>query len=233
MKSAFAVLGAGLLLTGCVAVAPVTLPLPGAGPITPPAAGHDLQPLGDNLFVDVSAASAQIAAIQGHVAAARGQVAQAMGQASARPQIRVCVTPACDAAYGMTTRGLSVLGQRLDISSRAWDHRPTYVHELVHIEMQSPELLLMRLRRPVPTWFDEGMATRVSGTVGADLSAAECAALAGRQLPTTPPAFTAFTREVGFRTAYGAAACRVKDWLAAGNTTQGAIAKLRAGQGLP
>lgn len=232
MKSAFAMLAAPLL-AGCVSVTPMTLPLPGTGPMTAPVAGHELQPLGDNLFVDVSASSAQIEAISGHIAAARGQVAQALRSAAARPQIRVCVTPACDTAYGMTTKGLSVLGQRLDISSRAWDHRPTYVHELVHIEMQSPDLLLMRLRRPVPTWFDEGIATLVSGTVGADLTAPECAALAGRKLPTTPPAFTAFTREVGFRTAYGAAACRVKDWVAAGNSTQSAIAKLRAGQGLP
>ncbi len=198
----------------------------------PDAAQGVLRLVGPGLATDATD-PAQIARISSHVAASRAPVAAALGSASQQPLWRVCTTRACDQTHGMGTRGLTYGNLLVNIGSRAWDDRPTYVHERVHAEMHAPDLMLMRLRHPVPVWFDEGIATLVSGTVGADLTPAECAAHAGRTLPSGPAGFTALTREIGFRESYGAAACRVRAWLSAGHRTQDAIARLRAGQGLP
>lgn len=223
-------------LAGC------TVTLPPVGDVLPPAGvpGAGATSSGDGrlrmvdtrLMTDASDPG-RIARIRAHIASGQMTAAQALGRSAATPIWRVCTTPACDTAHGMDTRGLSYGSLAINIGSRAWDDPRTYAHEAVHAEMHTPELMLMRLRQPVPVWFDEGMATRVSGTVGADLTAAECAALAGRVLPTRPADFTALTREIGFRNAYGAAACRVRDWIAAGNPTQSAIGRIRSGQGLP
>ncbi|MFB2595887.1 hypothetical protein ACEYYB_13670 [Paracoccus sp. p4-l81] len=224
------VAGLALLLAGCVVAAPDQVVAPGAeGRAEGPAR---LRLVDARLMTD--AADPQVLArLRAHIAAAQSGAARAMGRSQAAPIWRVCTTPACDQAHGMTTRGLSYGSLAINIGSRAWDDAPTYLHEAIHAEMNTSDLLLIRLRQPVPVWFDEGIATHVSGTVGADLSAAECAALAGRTLPTRPADFTALTREIGFRNAYGAASCRVKDWLAAGRRTQDVIAIMQSGKGLP
>lgn len=225
-----------MTLSGCAGVSvplPVTLPVTLPEVVGGPVAGAGrLQMVAPGLMMDRSDPAA-VAAVQGRIAASRGPVAAALGSASQSPLWRVCTTPDCDRANGITTRGLSYGNLMVNIGSRAWEDPKTYVHERTHAEMHAPDLMLMRLRTPVPVWFDEGMATLVSGTVGADLSAAECAALSGRPLPSAPAAFTALTREIGFRNAYGAATCRVREWVAAGHPTQSAIGKLRSGSGLP
>lgn len=215
MGRIFLALCAGAMMAGCTMPAVVD--------------GTGLRAVSARMQVDAAASPDQIVQITAHVAAARARTAQALGAARADPQVVVCVTTECDAAQGLSTRGLSFADRWLKISSRAWDHGPTYTHEWVHIEMHRADLLLARARFAVPIWFDEGAATLVSGTVGADLSAAECAGLAGLSLPVAQDSFGAFTKQQGFRRGYGAAACRVKDWLAAGHRMRDVLALMRRG----
>lgn len=233
MKALAALAIAGMV-SGCV----TTLPDPGMiGTIAggPPATGAPVSGMvrvAPDLAVDPAASPAQIAAIRAHLTGARAATARALGQARARPDVQVCVTPECDSAQGFKTRGLSYADRWMRISSRAWDHRATYTHELVHVETHTPDLLLARAIRPVPIWFDEGLATHISGTVGASLPPKRCANLRSLELPVPQNGFGAFTKKHGFETGYGAAACRVKDWLAKGHRTQDVIGLMRVG-GLP
>lgn len=187
------------------------------------------------LWVDRAAGPGQVAAIRARIAAAEHRVGAGFGGLRAAPVWQVCVTQACDRRNAMTTRAMTLGGLVITVSSRAMADPVTYVHERVHAELHRAEGFSGRRKGLLPTWFDEGLATVISRSVGYPAKRAECRAVAGWALPETRKAFVALSKSngKGAGPVYRASACAVLDWLDTGRTPVAAIGRLRAGRRLP
>ncbi len=190
---------------------------------------------GPVLWVDDAANAKQIAAIKKRIGAADRKVGTAFGRLRAAPLWQVCVTKACDRRNGMTSRAMTLGGLVITVSSRAVGDPVTYVHERVHAETHRAEGFAGRRKALLPTWFDEGLATVISRSVGYPAKRADCRRFSGWTLPTSRSAFVALSKSngKGAGPVYTASACAVLDWLDTGRKPADAIAILRAGRRLP
>ena len=187
------------------------------------------------LWVDRAAGPNEIAAIRKHIAAAERRVGTEFGGLRAAPLWQVCVTTACDRKNAMTSRAMTLGGLVITVSSRAVGDPVTYVHERVHAELHRAEGFAGRRKGLLPTWFDEGMATIISRSVGYPAKRAACRAVSGWTLPVSRKAFVALSKSngKGAGPVYTASACAVLDWLDAGRKPADALGRLRAGRRLP
>ncbi|SPH17948.1 hypothetical protein DEA8626_01477 [Defluviimonas aquaemixtae] len=192
-------------------------------------------PVRRDLWVDSAASQNDLAAIRRRIAAAEQAVGLTFGRLGAAPVWQVCVTPTCDKRNGMTTRAMTLGGLVITVSSRAVADAKTYVHERVHAELHRAEGFAGRRKNALPNWFDEGMATVISGSVGYPARRSECRAYANWKLPPTRAAFTALSKQngQGAGPVYKASACAVLAWLAQGRTPVDAVRLLRRGRSLP
>ncbi|OYX41701.1 MAG: hypothetical protein B7Z02_14900 [Rhodobacterales bacterium 32-67-9] len=187
------------------------------------------------LWVDRAAGPGQVKAIRTLIAKAEAKVGAEFGGLRAAPLWQVCVTKACDRRNAMTSRAMTLGGLVITVSTKAVNDPATYVHERVHAELHRAEGFSGRRKGLLPTWFDEGLATVISRSVGYPAKQAECRAVAGWTLPETRKAFVALSKSngKGAGPVYRAAACAVLDWLDTGRTPAEAIGRLRAGRRLP
>ena len=192
-------------------------------------------PVKRDLWVDRAASRADLAAIQSRIAAAEQASRMAFGRIGAAPVWQVCVTPACDNRNGMKTRAMTLGGLVITLSSKAVKDAKTYVHERVHAELHRAEGFAGRRKNALPNWFDEGMATVISGSVGYPAKRSECKTFANWKLPQTRAAFTALSKQngQGAGPVYKASACAVLAWLDGGKSPADAVAMLRRGRSLP
>lgn len=212
------------------------LPLPaGAEGLSLPGLAVGMKRVTPLLWVDRAAGPKQVAAIRQRIAAAERSVGTAFGGLRAAPLWQVCVTPACDRRNAMTSRAMTLGGLVITVSSRAAGDPVTFVHERAHAELHRAEGFAGRKKGLLPTWFDEGMATVVSRSVGYPAKRAQCRAAAGWTLPVSRREFVALSESngKGAGPVYTASACAVLDWLDAGRKPADALGRLRAGRRLP
>lgn len=217
---------------------PVLILLPGlalAQGLGLPGLGLGMRQVTPVLWIDRAAGPKQVAAIRDRIAAADAKVAKTFGGRLAAPIWQVCVTRACDQRNAMTSRAMTLGGLVITVSSRAVGDPVTFVHERVHAELHRAEGFAGRKKGLLPTWFDEGLATVVSRSVGFPEKRADCRSVAGRPLPVTRADFVALSRSNGRGAGpvYLASACAVLDWLDRGRGPADAVRRLRRGQALP
>jgi hypothetical protein len=190
--------------------------------------------LSQRVYVDAAASSAERTAIRRRIAAAEAGVAKNFGALRVTPMWQVCVTPECDAANRITSRALTYGPLLTQISSKAFADDKTYLHEHVHTQMASALGLQLGGSRRLPNWFDEGLATVISKTVGYPKNRkADCAAVSKMALPKTRAEFVALSKPKGAGPVYTRSACAVLNWMDQGRGAPEAWAQLRAGKSLP
>ncbi|WP_347310087.1 hypothetical protein [Defluviimonas sp. SAOS-178_SWC] len=218
----------GLLL--CLA------PLPaGAQNLSLPGLAVGMKRVTPTIWVDRAAGGKQVEAIRARIAAAERKVGAEFGRLRAAPLWQVCVTKECDRRNAMTSRAMTLGGLVITVSSKAVNDPVTYVHERVHAETHRAEGFAGRKKGLLPTWFDEGLATIISRSVGYPKGVAQCRAVANWKLPATRKEFVALSKSngKGAGPVYTASACAVQKWLGAGRKPADALGQLRAGRRLP
>ncbi|PWK58401.1 hypothetical protein C8D95_101214 [Silicimonas algicola] len=98
----------------------------------------------------------------GMAEAARANVVSFFGDDPPRPTLILCATRACADDFGVGGNGLAVADVIVAVSPGGLT-RGTLTHEMMHARLHRRLGLAAILRQPYPTWFDEGLATHVSG----------------------------------------------------------------------
>lgn len=224
-----------LLLATLLILTPAWPRPAGAQGLALPGLPIGMVPVARDLWLDRAAGKGDAAAIRRRIAAAEQGAGLAFGRLGAAPVWQVCVTPACDRRNGMGTRAMTLGGLVITVSSKAAGDAKTYLHERVHAELHRAEGFAGRRRNALPNWFDEGLATVISGSVGYPAKRGACRAFAGWKLPATRAEFAALSKRNGRGAGpvYTASACAVLAWLDRGCTPADAVRLLRAGRSLP
>lgn len=171
-------------------------------------------------------------AILRRIGAAQAVMKARFGKLHALPQWHICATERCDKANGIPNRATTYGALLITMSSKAVNDPVTYVHELVHAQMASALPLSLGATARYPAWFDEGLATLVSKSVGYPDAKTDCAAEAKKPLPQNAAEFKRLSAVQGAGPIYTRSACAVRAWL--GNQpVSAARARLAQGGTLP
>jgi hypothetical protein len=167
------------------------------------------------IWIETGVREAERKAILGRIGAAQQAMRQIFGGLYATPQWHICASPACDQNNNMTSRAMTYGVFLITMSSKAVADPTTYVHELTHAQMASAMPLSLGGASRLPAWFDEGIATLASKSVGYPAQSTACAAEKGKPPPKNREEFQAFSRQSGGAgPVYTRSACAVNDWLA-------------------
>ncbi|MEO1239482.1 MAG: hypothetical protein AAFW64_07455 [Pseudomonadota bacterium] len=99
------------------------------------------------------------------LARADSRVAAIFGSATPRPRTVLCTAEPCRATFGLTGRAIT-LGDLAVVVAPLGIREATLVHEQIHIELSARMGPLDALWPRYPAWFNEGLATHISGTPG-------------------------------------------------------------------
>jgi hypothetical protein len=184
------------------------------------------------IWIEAGVSKSEQDAVLNRIGAAQGVMRKSFGKLYALPQWHVCVTERCDKANGIPNRATTYGALLITVSSKAVKDPKTYVHELVHAQMASALPLSIGATSRYPAWFDEGLATVISKSVGYPGANTNCAAEMKKPLPKTAAEFKQLSKPQGAGPIYTRSACAVQAWL--GNKpVSAARAQLAQGGKLP
>lgn len=112
-----------------------------------------------NLYID-DPSQAEI--VLAHIAAAEATTSDFFGALSANPTYVVCTTQVCKEDFGITPIGLS-LGYQLILIAPGGVNELIFTHERVHAELHRSMGVRDIFDPRFPAWFDEGLASHLSG----------------------------------------------------------------------
>lgn len=171
-----------------------------------------------NVYAENDLSPAKVQSLLHSVGGARARVRGFFGELQSDPKIIACHTSECYRQFGGNSEkgvGYGIFSLRL--SPRGLSQ--TYIaHELTHIEFHD-RVGLLRIWLDVPQWFDEGLATYVSGDPRYGEQAWLRATENGRHVPSVHQLNTlrawihAVARGVP---AYSSARHKVQNWLGCG-----------------
>lgn len=171
---------------------------------------YDLEKIASNVYVERTYTRKQRARMLRDLRLARRRVAAFFGPLQSDPRIVVCRSRACASIFGSQgARGVAY-GWFAILLSPSRIFAVIAAHELVHIELHWRMGLSGWARGTVPVWFDEGLATIVSGDPRYRRDANATAVRDVMQIQSFFGEWQDHTRRVGWRTAYRAAATRVR-----------------------
>lgn len=184
------------------------------------------------IWIEAGTSKADQDAILNRIGAAQQAMKHTFGKLYALPQWHICATERCDKANGIPNRATTYGAFLITMSSKAVADPTTYVHELTHAQMASALPLSIGASARYPAWFDEGLATVVSKSVGYPKASTDCKKEAQKQLPKTAAEFKKLSKPKGAGPIYTRSACAVLQWL--GNKpVSAARAQLAQGGKLP
>lgn len=97
------------------------------------------------------------------VMAAEATSAQVFSSPAPRPRTVLCATPDCRAAFGIPGRAITLADLAIVVAPDGLNPR-TLLHERIHVELHALMGPLDALTPRFPSWFNEGLATHLSGT---------------------------------------------------------------------
>ncbi|MEM9972205.1 MAG: hypothetical protein AAF762_14065 [Pseudomonadota bacterium] len=148
---------AGILLPLAFVAAVILLP----GPHRAVAPGaFALTAIAPGVYTDAVGRRQDIAAM---LAAADANAAAFFGAAHPRWRTIVCTAQPCREAFGIPGRGLSI-ADMVVLVAPSGVREETLFHEQIHIELNARMGPLDALLPRYPSWFNEGLATHLSGT---------------------------------------------------------------------
>ena len=92
---------------------------------------------------------------------ARARVADFFGDAPPSPTLVLCATRACARTFGVRGNGLSIAFVAVMVSPGGLSIG-TLTHEMTHSRLHRSMGPRNLVKKPFPTWFDEGLATHVA-----------------------------------------------------------------------
>lgn len=195
-----------LLLAGGIAAA---VAFPGPQQMFCPSC-HDLKQISPTVYVERLFSRGQQRKILADLKLAQARTARFFGPLQSSPRIVVCRTSRCAAIFGSKGAKGVAYGWMAVLLRPSRLFATIATHELVHIELHWRMGLMGWARGTVPVWFDEGLATVVSDDprLKRDLSARDVSEIV--DVTSYLGAWNAHSKRVGWRTAYGAAATRVR-----------------------
>jgi hypothetical protein len=195
-----------MLLLGAMAAA---VAVPGPQHMICPSC-YDLEKIGPNVYVEATFTDRQRGRMLRDLKRARQRVAAFFGAIKSNPRIVVCRSRACANIFGSQgAKGVAYGWFAILLSpSRIFD--VIAAHELVHIELHWRMGLSGWARGTVPVWFDEGLATVISGDPRYRRDADVKAVRDVMQIRSFFGEWQDHVQRVGWRTAYHAAATRVR-----------------------
>lgn len=195
-----------LLLVGAVAAA---VAFPGPQHMVCPRC-YDLKKIAPNVYVERTFTNTQRVRMLRDLKRARRRVSTFFGPLRSNPRIVVCRSRACAGLFGSQGAKGVAYGWFAILLSPSRIFAVIAAHELVHIELHWRMGLSGWARGTVPVWFDEGLATIVSGDPRYRQEASANAVRDVMQIRSFFGEWQDHTRRVGWRTAYRAAATRVR-----------------------
>jgi len=168
--------------------------------------------LAERVYVDSHATDAERDSARAIAATAAARVRAFYGRQESTPRLFLCTTHDCYAGFGGGSRGMAVLDVVLVLAPLGFN-AVIATHELSHVELHRRLGRFATLRRAIPQWFDEGVATMVSEDprYPPARSDAECADAMQGALPT---ARAAWIHDIDHDALSGKAAQRVGCWMA-------------------
>ena len=97
------------------------------------------------------------------VIAAEATSAQAFSSPARRPRTVLCATQNCRAAFGIPGRAITLADLAIVVAPDGLNPR-TLLHERIHVELHALMGPLDAISPRFPSWFNEGLATHLSGT---------------------------------------------------------------------
>ncbi|MEL7106700.1 MAG: hypothetical protein AAGM21_12325 [Pseudomonadota bacterium] len=144
-----------LVCAGLVAV------VPGPHRVIAPAQ-FGLTRIAPGVYTDAADRAGELTAL---LAGADAKVASIFGSATPRWRTVLCTREACRAVFGLTGRAIA-LGDLVIVVAPSGIREATLVHEQIHIELSARMGLWDAAWPRYPSWFNEGLATYLSGTPG-------------------------------------------------------------------
>lgn len=115
--------------------------------------------LSEGVFIDDPARAAEAAAL---IAQADAAAAGFFGPLRSTPIWVICTTPRCQTRFGIKPRGLAI-GRRHILVAPKGVTATLLTHERVHIELRRHMGVRDMWDPRFPAWFDEGLASHISG----------------------------------------------------------------------
>ncbi len=195
-----------VILTGSVAAG---IGLPGPHRMACPSC-YGLEHIGDGIFADAAMTPAQRTFALEAIARGRAVVREFYGELRSAPRIVICRTRKCSSVFGSRgAKGVTYAWHAILLSwSRILD--VIAAHEVAHAEIHWRMGYVGWLKGAVPAWFDEGLAVVISQDprFRRDVPAAAVREIMG--ITSFAGQWSAHAEHVGWQTAYGAAATRVR-----------------------
>lgn len=152
----FATLGCACIFALCT-LAYAAVPTPYRA-LTPTVFGA--HSIGANIFTDAPQQRQHLHAL---LERSKANVETALGPLRKHPQrIIICTADPCQARFGFGTIGLALSRHAILLGPEGVNEM-ILTHELVHIHVKSDYRLRDYWKPRVPSWFDEGLATLISG----------------------------------------------------------------------
>ncbi len=145
---------------------------------------------------------------------ARLRIRAFYGEQRSAPRLFLCTTRNCYEGFGGGSRGMAVLDVTLVLAPLGFN-AVIAAHELSHVELHRRLGRLDTLRRAIPQWFDEGVATMVSGDPRYPPAATDAECVEAMQ-GTLPTARAAWIHAPDHDALYGKAVTNLIDRIAAG-----------------
>ena len=195
-----------LLLVGGVVAA---VALPGPQRMACPTC-FGLEKAADNVYVDSVLSARQRTQTLQSIDRARRQVREFFGGLKSDPRIVVCRTRACAQIFGSKGAKGVAYGWQGILLTNSRIFGVIAAHELAHVELHWRMGLLGWARGTVPAWFDEGLATVISNDPRFKHDASPKAVREIMKVNSYLGQWAKHVEKVGWRTAYGASATRVR-----------------------
>ena len=171
---------------------------------------YGLVRLGDNLYVDGAMTRAQRVRATRALAAGRARIKAFYGELMANPVVVVCRTRKCAAIFGSKGAKGITYGWQAILLSQSRILETIAAHEYAHAELHWRMGLMGWARGTVPAWFDEGLAVVLSQDPRFRRDEPPEAVAAVMKVQSYLGDWAQHSERVGWRTAYGAAATRVR-----------------------
>lgn len=145
------------LLNGIVGVFFIGTVIPGPHRVITPE-NFGMIEIAPRIWTDAPARRAEFLPL---ISAAKDRVGDFFGDSPAEPNLILCATQSCAAAFGIGGNGLSIARVAVMVGPRGIS-LGTLTHELTHARLHRRLGLQNLVQQPYPTWFDEGLATHVA-----------------------------------------------------------------------
>ncbi len=135
--------------------------VPGPHRVVAPAS-FGLTRVAPGLYTDAPSRAAEFEQM---LASADAKVARFFGATTPRWRTVLCTTKSCQDTFGLTGRAIA-LGDLAVLAAPSGVREATLFHEQIHIELSARMRLMDAIWPRYPSWFNEGLATHLSGTPG-------------------------------------------------------------------